>query len=167
MDIKSVIKSQYLASLAMLRQAIEKCPDSLWNDPQDKNKFWHVAYHAIFYVHLYIHPTEEDFIPWEKHREEYEFMGPIPWPPHREPEIGDPFTKQEVLEYLEYCQQKVGEILPTLDLHAESGFSWLPFSKIELQFYNIRHLMQHTGELCERLGNRMNIDVGWVGMTPA
>jgi len=27
-----------------------------------------------------------------------------------------------------------------------SGFDWLPFDKLELQFYNIRHIMQHTGE---------------------
>lgn len=49
-------------------------------------------------------------------------------------------------------------------LHAESGFYWLPFDKLELQFYNIRHIQQHTGEHCERLGAYGEIEVGWVGM---
>ena len=51
-----------------------------------------------------------------------------------------------------------------LDLQAESGFDWLPFNKLELQFYNIRHIQQHTGELCERLGTVGDIEVDWVGM---
>ena len=33
MNYQKVIQSQYLATLAMLKQAFEKCPDSLWNDP--------------------------------------------------------------------------------------------------------------------------------------
>jgi hypothetical protein len=51
-----------------------------------------------------------------------------------------------------------------MDLEAESGFYWLPFDKLELQFYNIRHVQQHTGELCERLGAQGEIEVDWVGM---
>jgi hypothetical protein len=52
-------------------------------------------------------------------------------------------------------------------LEAESGFYWLPFDKLELQFYNIRYLQQHTGELCERLGAHGELQVQWVGMKPA
>jgi hypothetical protein len=163
MNIKSIIQSQYLASLEMLKQTIDKCPDDLWNKPADTNKFWHIAYHVIFYAHLYLQPTEEDFKPWKNHREEYQFMGAVPWPPHNEPKIGEPYIKEEVLDYLAFCQTQVTEIIPHLDLHSESGFSWLPFSKLELQFYNIRHLQQHTGELAERLGNA-GIDIDWVGM---
>ncbi len=49
-------------------------------------------------------------------------------------------------------------------LNAEPSFYWLSFDKLELQFYNIRHIQQHTGELCERLGAYGEIEVGWVGM---
>jgi hypothetical protein len=165
MDIKGVVQSQYLASLEMLKKAITGCPDSMWIDPQPKNKFWHIAFHAIFYTHLYLQPSEGDFKAWEKHRDEYEFMGPLPWPPHDEPKIGEPYTKGEVLEYLQLCQEQVVEIVPTLDLESsESGFYWLPFNKLELQFYSIRHLQQHTGELCERLGMQAGLDVDWVGL---
>ena len=50
-----------------------------------------------------------------------------------------------------------------MDLEAQSGFYWLPFGKLELQFYNIRHTQQHTGELCERLGATGDIEVAWIG----
>ena len=56
----------------MLAQAIEKCPDSLWADQGDRSKFWHVAYHAIFYTHLNLQPAESDFVPWEKHKKDYQ-----------------------------------------------------------------------------------------------
>jgi hypothetical protein len=164
MKIKEVIKSQYLASLEMLHQAIVMCPEALWYDQDYKNRFWHVSYHALFYTHLYLQPSEEDFVPWSKHRDQYQFMGSLPWPPHKEPDIGEPYSVEEVLEYYRVTKGQVVEKVLSLDLEAESGFNWLPFNKMELQFYNIRHLMHHTGELCERLGRVGEIEVNWIGM---
>jgi hypothetical protein len=159
MDAKDVIKSQYRASLKMLNEAIESCPDDLWNSPDDKNPFWHVAYHAIVYARLYLHPSLEGFEDWEKHREGYHFLG--------EPEAGAgprvPYSKEEVLEYHSLLLEELDGLVDDLDLEAESGFYWLPLNKLELQFYNIRHVMLHTGELCERLGARAGVEVGWVG----
>jgi hypothetical protein len=71
MEVKEIIKSQYYASLEMLRQVIKSCPNSLWQNPEYKNQFWQVAYHAIFYTHFYLHPSEEDFIPWDNQKREY------------------------------------------------------------------------------------------------
>jgi hypothetical protein len=164
MNIPDVIISQYQAALEMLKQAITKCPDALWDNPGDKTRFWHIAYHALFYTHLYLQDTEPDFTPWSKHRPEYQFLGQTPWPPHLPPQIGEPFSQETELEYLAFCQAQVAERVPQLDLHAASGFDWLPFSKLELQFYTLRHLQQHTGELMERLGTRAGVDVDWVGM---
>jgi len=168
MEIKKVVLSQYSASLEMLEMAIERCPELIWTDPEPKNKFWHIAYHAVFYTHLYLQSSEKDFKAWDKHRSEYEFMGPLPWPPHDQPKIGEPYSKAEVLEYLEFCQGQAALILPDLNLESEeSGFSWLLFNKLELQFYNIRHLQQHIGELSERLGTKAGIDIDWVGRVAA
>lgn len=44
------------------------------------------------------------------------------------------------------------------------GFDWLPMTKLEVQFYTLRHLQTHVGEVAERLSQRVDIDVGWVGM---
>jgi hypothetical protein len=151
MNIHQTIQSQYLAALEMLKQVIVKCPAAQWNAPGDKDKFWNKAYHTLFYVHLYLQETEAHFRPWEK---------------HHDPDTGEPFTHDEVLEYLVFVQGQVREQVPALNLEAESGFDWLPFNKLELQLYNIRHIQQHTGELYERLGTRENIELDWVGRQP-
>lgn len=164
MNPKPAIKSQFLAALAMLYQAVEKCPENMWNDEADHNKFWHIAYHALFYTHLYLQPTGADFIPWIKARRDYEFMGSKPWAPDETPEIGEPYTKEEILECLTFCEQQVLDVVDLLDLDGPSGFEWLPFGKLELQFYSIRHLQLHVGELCNQLFTRAQIDVNWVGM---
>ena len=164
MDLAPILRSQYLAALAMLEQTIRLCPDPLWNSPDDKTRFWHIAYHALFYTHLFQQDTEKDFTPWPRHRPEYQFIGRLPWPPHAEPRIGEPYDQDSVLDYLAFCRQQVDDRVPRLNLEAGSGFDWLPFGKLELQLYNIRHLQQHTGELMERLGTRTGAETDWVGM---
>jgi hypothetical protein len=163
MDTKKVIQSQYLAALEMLKQAVVKCPDSIWNAPEDRNKFWHVAYHALFYTHLYLQDTEKGFRAWENHHNEYQFMGPMPQPLHNLPKIGDPYTREDVLAYFDFVREQVQERVPALDLEATSGFDWLSFGKLELQFYNIRHLQHHLAELYERLGARAGVELDWIG----
>ena len=149
MNTKQVIQSQYLAALAMLKQVIERCPETVWYDQNQKFKFWSKAYHTIFFVHLYLQNAEKDFVEWEK---------------HHDPDGDIPFTKDEVLEYLAFAEKQVADRVPVTDLEAESGFHWYPVNKLELQFINIRHIQQHTGELYECLGIREKIeDLRWVG----
>lgn len=164
MTVQEVIQSQYLASLEMFGNAVSKCPDTLWRDPGYKNPYWHIAYHALFYTHLYLQDSEKGFIPWSKHRNEYQFLGPLPWPPHKQPDIGEPYSREDILEYLGFCRNEVIERVASLDLDAASGFHWLPFNKLELQFYNVRHIQHHAGQLIDRLRNHEGIGVGWVGM---
>ena len=64
MVILNVIQSQHLAALAMLKQAIVKCPLEIWNDPQGKDAFWFKAYHTIYYAYLYLQPSRKDFVGW-------------------------------------------------------------------------------------------------------
>ncbi len=157
MQIKPTIQSQYHAALAMLRQAIEKCPDALWTDASYRNVFWHVVYHTLVYTHFYLHPSEAAFVPWEKYREGLQSFDSLT-------EDTSSYTKAEMLEFLALCLRFMEEQVENMDLSAESGFDWLPLNKLALQFYNIRHIQQHTGELCERLGAHGKVEVDWVGM---
>jgi hypothetical protein len=163
MDIKHAIQSQYYAALEMLKQVVTKCPQPLWNAQEERNKFWHVAYHALFYTHLYLQESEKEFIPWERHRDEYQFLGPVPWPPHNLPKISEPYSREDVLAYWDFVRKQVQHCVPALDLETASGFDWLPFGKLELQIYNLRHLQHHAAELYERLGTKTGIDLDWIG----
>ena len=147
MDIKQVLQSQYLASLAMLKEAVVKCPAQVWDDPQDKFKFWSKAYHTIFYVHLYVQQAEKDFVQWEK---------------HHDPDGDIPFTKDEVLEYLAVAEQEIRRCVPVSDLEAESGFHWYPVGKLEMHLISIRHIQHHAAQLSLRLRLDHQIDIPWV-----
>jgi hypothetical protein len=161
-SVHDVLARQYRAVLAMLEQAIMQCPDALWLDPAYPNRFWHLAYHALFYTHLYLQESEAEFHPWPKHRLNYQFLGATPWPPHERPKIDEPFSREEVLEYLEFCRAEIEARVSSVDLDAASGFYWLPFKKLELQLYNIRHTQHHTAQLLDRLRTAANLGVAWV-----
>jgi hypothetical protein len=162
LDMRRAVKSQFLAALAMLEQTIQRCPPDLWIDPQAKDQFWQIAYHALFYTHLYLQESEATFRPWPKYRKDYHLLGPIPWEGNLIHAIGEPYTRAEVLEYLEFCRIEGQTKLAALDFAGPSGFAWLTFNKLELQMYIIRHLQQHIGELGARLSDR-SIEIGWVG----
>ncbi len=72
-------------------------------------------------THLYLQDTADSFTPWVRHRRDYQFLGPMPWPPHALPEIGEPYDKEAILEYLAFCQDQVAARVPWLDLQAPSG----------------------------------------------
>ena len=164
MTTREIIRSQYLATLEMLNQAIQQCPEDLWVDTRFNNQFWQIAYHALFYTHLYLQPSEKNFIPRNMHYENaHRFSSPEPGSSN-EGKGDSSYPKEDILEFLDFCRNEVGEKVAKLDLEANSGFDWIPFNKQELQFYNIRHLQHHTGELCERLGTVAGIDIKWVGM---
>ena len=164
MDIVKTVASQFHATLTMMEQTVGTCPEEMWDEPGQANPFWRVAYHALFYVDLYLQPSEVEMALWEGCREGYQFLGPTPWPPHEQPAADQPYARDEVLAYVDYCRSLVDRTLPATDLSAPSGFHWLPFDKMELQIYNIRHLQQHVGDLSTLLLTQANLEINWVGM---
>lgn len=163
LDIHEVLGRQYRASLKMLWQAITKCPEDLWLAPGYVNKFWHIAYHTLFYTHLYLQASEAEFSPWAKHRPDYQFLGSVPRPPSDRPKIEVPYSQAEILEFHEVCRAEIENRVRSVDLDSPSGFSWLRFGRLELHVYNLRHLQHHTGQLLDRLRTAENIGVTWVG----
>jgi hypothetical protein len=151
-NLRSVLKSQYHASLAMLREAIERCPPAEWLSTDHKNAFWQVSYHTLFFAHLYLQRDEAAFRVWEKHHGKDDGTD------------GEPYEQGEVLDYWEFCDRIVDDAVDALDLdRADSGFSWYRISKLEHQFVNIRHIQHHAGQLVDRVRSAANVGVRWVG----
>lgn len=161
MDVHAALKGQYHAALAMLRQAIERCPDPQWNGGPHPVPFWRVAYHTLYFTHLYLQQREELFRPWESHREEYH---DLPWPPGSGKVIDEPYTKAELLDYWWMVIGRVDADVDALDLEAaESGFSWhRAMPKFEHQLHNIRHIQHHTAMLASRLQSTGGAELDWV-----
>ncbi len=145
MNIKPILQSQYLAALAMLKQAIVKCPPEAWDNPRDKDRFWFIAYHTLRYAHQYLKAQEKGYARWEQRL-------------HSQP--GAPFSKNEILEKLALVERDVAEQIPLMNLDEKTGATGALANKLELQLYNIRHIQQHTGELYERL-SAYPVKLGW------
>jgi uncharacterized damage-inducible protein DinB len=154
MSIISSIQSQYHAAFNMLENAIKDCPVSLWQDNSYQNKYWHIAFHTLFYSHLYLSESKEAFIFWKKYKENA----------HQLNVTVEPYSQQEILEYLELCRKQVDERIPLIDLDAPAGFSWLPMNRLELLLYNLRHIQHHTGQLIDRLRGKAKVSSNWMVM---
>ncbi|MCC6499245.1 MAG: hypothetical protein IT313_03145 [Anaerolineales bacterium] len=145
MKLKPILQSQYLSALAMLRRAIAQCPPQAWDNPNDKDRFWFVAYHALRFAHQYLKANDKGYPRWEQR-----------W--HSSP--GRPFSKEEILEKLAIVERDVVEQIVLMDLEAKTGAAGALANKFELQLYNIRHIQQHTGELYEKL-SAYPVKLGW------
>ena len=169
--LRDAIKSQYHASLAMLAEAVERCPDDVWLADSHRNRFWQIAYHTLFFAHLYLQPNQAAFRPWEQHQADVQhedgMTGP-PDPASKLPLIPEPYSRAQVLEYCRFCDRMVDENLDRLDLQSsESGFYWYKMPKLEHQLVNIRHIQHGAAQLADRLRASLDIGVRWVGGRPA
>jgi hypothetical protein len=138
MEARKAVRSQYLAALKMLREAVSKCPEDIWDAEQDQDRVWFKAQHALYWTQRYLRSTDRRFVP-----------GAL----HKKPTAGEPMPKSAVLNYLRSIEQQVVKNLST-----PGGPS---LRRLELHLINIRHLQQHVGELYERLGVRAHITLHW------
>jgi hypothetical protein len=165
--IRPILKSQYHAALEMLREAITVCPEDTWYSDDPTNAFWQVAYHTLYFTHLYLQQNETAFVPWEHQQSAVQHPDGIPGradPNSALPLIPKPYSRAEVLAYWKLCDAMVDTAIETLDLDSdESGFSWYRMSKLEHQIVNIRHIQHHAAQLADRLRSSADIGIHWVG----
>jgi len=158
----SALCRQFDVAINDLETAIQACPDTLWTQrlwrvpPDDPiplgfAEFWHVAYHALFWLDLYLTGSrEEDFTPpapfvWVE-------IDPVWVLPDR------PYTKEELLAYLTSLRHRCRATLIALtDEQARRvvDYPWAAgksVSYFELQLYNMRHAQEHAAQLSLFLG---------------
>ncbi len=160
--VKTILTGQFEAALCMLNECAQKCPPEHWEGKIANDTFRQIAYHTLFFVDLYLSPSEAAFQLHDCHHrggDERFSAAPITG-----------LTKDETLSYLAICRQKALETLASEtpeSLQRESGFSWLPFSRGELHLYNVRHVQHHTGQMSDYLrrivedGERWWVKTGW------
>lgn len=179
MDLRSALKEQHHAALAMLTDCIEQCPEDLWTTPNPRcddgdriifRAFWRIAFHTAYFTHLYLGQNEAAFQPAPNNlavrkRDDLEAMWQEPWDiePNELPEFAPESSKQDVLEYIAFIRTLIDPTIETLDLEtSDSGFRWYTkISKLSHQLMNLRHIQGHVGQLSELLMAH-NIDVRWV-----
>ena len=167
--LRPILKSQLHASLAMLKDAIEKCPNDVWFDDRFTNRYWQIAYHVLFYTHLYLHADEKSVQRWAGHQSKVQYPSGLTNPRLEVdtslPKFAEPYSKAQVLEFWEICDRLVDGAIDSFDLDApECGFWWYKMGKLEHQFINIRHIQHHAAQLADRLRVSKDVGVPWVGM---
>ena len=150
--------NQVGAAIDTLGDTIHFCPDhlwtvSLWEDPEDERygQFWFIAYHTLFWFDLFLFGTKEGFKP------------PVPFIRGQLPE--QPYTKDQIIEYLGICRQKSQSILNELteeQAQQRCVFEWMEPSYLELQLYSIRHVQEHAAQLSLVLGQNGVTGMDWV-----
>lgn len=153
MELKLALTEQFRAGLAMLRECVERCPDDLWSAVIDKppRTFWRIAYHTLFYSHFYLMQQHTDFTPWDKDVP-HAIMTFVDEGEQLPPE-GTIYTQNDILEYIEFLNERTGSLIEALDLESpESGFPWYQdFPKLNHVLLTLRHLGVHVGQLQELL----------------
>src|SRR5262252_2900343 len=149
-DIRPILKSQYHASLAMLREAIERFPDETWYDNRPVNACWQIAYHTLFFTELYLGENSAAYRGWPGHQanvQNPDGMGG-PHPDSTLPVTPKPYSQADTLEYWRVVDSMVDGAIDAMDLgNKESGFPWYKISKLEHQLVNIRHVQHGAAQL--------------------
>ncbi len=157
---RDMLWRQFGAAIDMLDNAVMACPDAIWRQPvwhdpsvpPQRTEFWYVAYHALFWLDLYLFGSEEGFAPPAPYAlvEQDDAGGPLP---------SQVYSREEVRAYLSTVRQKCRDALETLtDERARQpvSFGWNEDSEVvsyaELQLYSMRHIQEHAAQLSLLLG---------------
>ena len=153
-SIREAIWNQFGASLDMLENAINMCPNEHWDTYLN---FWYSAYHCIFWTDYYL-TTEPN-----------KFQPPTPFtfsefdPTGKKPDRT--YTKTELLTYLEHCRQKANQLISGLTaekLNDRWVNNYKNFSILGILFYNVRHIQHHSAQLNLLLRQTINNAPTWV-----
>jgi hypothetical protein len=165
---KESIWRQFAAAIDMLENALRTCPEELWSVRMwsdttmaaEFSEFWYVAYHALFWLDLYLSGEVEGFSPPEQFSlAELDPAGVLP---------ERTYTRNELQAYSGHCRQKCRETLKNLtDQKAlqTCSFSWGQVSFAELLLDNMRHVQEHAAQLNMVLGQTSGVPAKWVSQT--
>lgn len=160
----SALWAQFGAAVEMLKNALVSCPTTLWTVrlwdvppesgfPPEFAAFWYIGFHTLVWFDLYLSGLPEE-----------SFAPPAPFAqgeidsPESLPE--QPYTQQMLHDYLVSLRRKC--FTQFLNLSDQQMFRPVEYgwtggqsiSYLELQFYNLRHLQEHTAQLSLFLGQR-------------
>ena len=142
MTWKTSVWRQFGAAIDMLDNALQACPDELWqarlfNESSVQpgfSEFWYITYHTLFWLDIYLSDSIEGFAP------------PAPFT-MSELEAGllpeRVYTKTELQTYLAHGRNKCKNKLETqtnLLVPQQIRPDWREMSVAEMLLYNMRHV---------------------------
>jgi hypothetical protein len=161
---KNSVWQQFGAAIDMLDNALRACPEALWlvqlwdhpSESPEYSQFWYLAYHALFWLDLYLSGSVEGFSP------------PAPYTLVELEPDGVPdrsYTRDELQAYLAFARQKCHATIEALDdekAHQVCCFGWGETDFFGLLLYNMRHVQEHAAQLNLFIGQNVSSAPGWV-----
>lgn len=153
-QLKEALWQQFGASITMLENSVNACPDALWDG---KQQFWYNVYHCLFFLEYYLTLAPANFTP----------PAPFTLSEFEDTKPERVYTKQELLVYLKANRQKCYFLINGLTEEQATSY-WINASKtmqysiIEILLYNMRHVQHHTAQLNQLLRQNINHAPDWV-----
>lgn len=153
-SLKQLLWYQFGAAIAMLENAINACPDNLWDT---EAQFWYRSYHTLFYLDYYSSTDPKNFTPPAPFTlSEFDSSGALP---------DRVYSKAELINYLQFGKEKSYQLITGLTTEiAEHRFINVArnYSMLEIILYNMRHIQHHVGQLNLLLTQGGCKSAGWV-----
>lgn len=138
-DLNLIIWNQFGASIDMLENTINACPQKFWDT---EKKFWYISYHCLFWLDHYLDDKPSEFHPPTPFTlSEFDSSGLMP---------ERTYSKEELLNYLEHCRNKCFDLLSKMTSEkATSRWTngYKDYSLTEILLYNMRHVQHHAAQL--------------------
>ena len=136
------LKHQYHSTLAMLQSVIEACSESVWSGEFAGVPLWREAYHALFWMHNFMGPSDKTFRfrPFGKDIDPRLFTPP-----------NNVCERAEALKYAALTGAYMDEVFDALTLDAlaaADGYDETSFRSVYHRLmYGLRHVQHHVGKL--------------------
>jgi hypothetical protein len=163
------VKLELGAAFEMLSNAINNANDKVWNSPSDQRRFWNIAYHTIFFCDIYLSDFDPDI---DNVEEQYrlpaylkDWKDSVDFGKINEPAISKEVLQQFLNETRSKLRARFAEGIVENQI-GEKATSWLRMPKGAVLLYNMRHIMQHVGQLNDILVKHGQATSRWLASIP-
>ena len=165
------------ASIDMFRDAVQLCPDTLW---QSEGKFYYLTYHTLIFLDYYLSVPVISFKPL------------LPYAICAETELPDQavddvlpcksYSREEVLLFLRQIRNKCHDLImdsseeklnsrwidpAEIDLHGLCPSVVENYTLLEILFYNFRHVQHHVAQMNFILRKEIDRTPDWISHVPS
>ncbi len=152
--LRTNLWQQIGASLDMLENAIQACPEAVWGtNTSSKTEFWYLVFHTLYWFDNDMSASSEVFAP------------PVPFN-NAIPKYA--YSKAELLSYLEFGRNKCRNRMQNLtEENVQQKFvsEGMTFTVLELMLYALRHVQHHAAQLNLLLRQQTQSAPKWVRRT--
>jgi hypothetical protein len=158
------ICDQINASLYMLKDCIDRCPEKEWNEKHNDYPFSQVVFHTLFDLDLISCNSETQLKNQQFHKDNMHYFDGYEELNEKRPDHY--YEKAFIEKYYQHCTIKVLNITKEIDVNIilTPNMDIYKSMTIHRRLINgIRHIQHHSAQLGLRLQYISGIEMNWIG----